>query len=129
MVPTYLANWTIFISRNSPQFVETCHCHVEPIAFFSLSGGPLVQFWWCLEDQDPQMRTFGLSACRVKPWRPKGRKNENCGGRGKKSEILGGLAEGGPAESGPSWEGPSFFSSPSWGSQHRPKMESVSLKH
>ena len=38
------------------------------ISFFLLSlGGVLVEFWWCSEDQDPQMCTFGLSGCRVKP--------------------------------------------------------------
>ena len=36
---------------------------------FSLSGGLLVEFWWCLKRQDPQMSTFGLSGCRVKPQR------------------------------------------------------------
>ena len=35
--------------------------------FFSLSGCLLVEFWWCLKRRDPQMRTFGLSGCRVKP--------------------------------------------------------------
>ena len=56
------------------------------------------------------MFTFGVSCYRVKPRRPQkpsknhqnstkgfpreGRQNENCGGRGKKSEILGGPAEG-----------------------------------
>ena len=32
-------------------------------AFFfslSLSGGPLVEFWWCLKRRDPQMCTFGV---------------------------------------------------------------------
>ena len=35
--------------------------------FFFLSWGPFVEFWWCLKRQDPQMCTFGLSGCRVKP--------------------------------------------------------------
>ena len=35
--------------------------------FSSLSGCLLVEFWWCFEDQDPQMCTFGLSGCHVKP--------------------------------------------------------------
>ena len=28
--------------------------------FFSLSGGLLVEFWWCLKRRDPQMCTFGV---------------------------------------------------------------------
>ena len=37
---------------------------------FSLSLGVCsVEFWWCLKRQDPQMFTFGLSGCRVKPQR------------------------------------------------------------
>ena len=32
-------------------------------------GGLLVEFWWCLKRWDPEMYTFGLSGCRVKPWR------------------------------------------------------------
>ena len=43
------------------------------------------------------MCTFGLSGCRVKPRRPE-RKTENCGERERKSEILGGLAQGGLEE-------------------------------
>ena len=34
-------------------------------ALFSLSGGRLVEFWWCLKRRDPQMCTFGLPGCRV----------------------------------------------------------------
>ena len=29
-------------------------------ALFSLSGGLLVEFWWCLKRRDPQMCTFGV---------------------------------------------------------------------
>ena len=36
---------------------------------FSLSGGLLVEFWWCLKRRDTQMCTFGLSGCRAKPRR------------------------------------------------------------
>ena len=36
----------------------------------SLSWGPFVEFWWCLKLRDPQMCSFGLSGCRVKPRRP-----------------------------------------------------------
>ena len=32
----------------------------------SLSGGFLVEFWWCLKRRDAQMCTFGLSGCRVR---------------------------------------------------------------
>ena len=42
--------------------------------FSSLSGCLLVEFWWCFEDRDPQMCTFGLSGCRVKPRRLRGRR-------------------------------------------------------
>ena len=38
--------------------------------FFALSGGLLVELWWCLKHRDPQMCTFGLSGCRVQPRRP-----------------------------------------------------------
>ena len=38
--------------------------------FLCLSGGLLVEFWWCFEGRNPEMCTFGLSGCRVKPWRP-----------------------------------------------------------
>ena len=34
--------------------------------FFSLSGGFLVEFWWCLKRRC-QLCTFGLTCCRVKP--------------------------------------------------------------
>ena len=34
--------------------------------FSSLSGGLLVEFWWCLKRRGP-VCTFGLSGCRVKP--------------------------------------------------------------
>ena len=71
--------------------------------FFSLSGG-LVEFWWCLKRRGPEMCTFGLSGCRVKPWRIK--KNENCGGGGQKKKRncgrSGGVLSGGcPAEGCP----------------------------
>ena len=42
--------------------------------FSSLSGCLLVDFWLCDEDRDPQMCTFGLSGCRVKPRRLRGRR-------------------------------------------------------
>ena len=42
--------------------------------FSSLSGGLLVEFRWWFEDENPQMCTFGLSGCRVKPWRLRGRR-------------------------------------------------------
>ena len=35
------------------------------VSFFSLSGGLLVEFWWCLKRRDTQICTF----CRLKPWR------------------------------------------------------------
>ena len=39
----------------------------------SLSGGFLVEFWWCLKRRGAQMCTFGLSGCRVTPRRLRGR--------------------------------------------------------
>ena len=39
--------------------------------FLCLSGGLLVEFWWCFEGRNPEMCTFGLSGCRVKPRRPR----------------------------------------------------------
>ena len=53
-------------------------------------GGLLVEFWWCFED--PQMCTFGLSGCRVKPRR-----------LGVLGRFFGGaavLGRAGPGESG-----------------------------
>ena len=38
--------------------------------FLCLSGCLLVEFWWCFERRNPEMCTFGLSGCRVKPRRP-----------------------------------------------------------
>ena len=38
--------------------------------FLCLSGCLLVEFWWCFEGRNPEMCTFGLSGCRVKPRRP-----------------------------------------------------------
>ena len=35
--------------------------------FLPSLGSLLVVFWWCLKRKDPQMCTFGLSGCRVKP--------------------------------------------------------------
>ena len=42
-------------------------------SFFSLCG-PSVEFWWCLKRRCPEMCTFGLSGCRVKPRRPQSRR-------------------------------------------------------
>ena len=43
--------------------------------FLSLCGCLIVEFWWCFcKDRDPQMCTFGLSGCGVKPWRLRGRR-------------------------------------------------------
>ena len=45
------------------------------VSFFLPSlGGLLVEFWWCLKRQDPQMCTLGLSGCRVKTRRLRGRR-------------------------------------------------------
>ena len=38
-------------------------------SFFCLSLGVSWKFWWCLKRRDPQMCTFGLTGCRVKPRR------------------------------------------------------------
>ena len=43
-----------------------------PATIFILSSsleGRFVEFWWCMKRWDPQMCTFGLSGCRVKPRR------------------------------------------------------------
>ena len=53
--------------------------------------GLLVEFWWCLKRRGNQKHRQNSTR---RP-RREGRKNENCGGRGKKSEILGRPAEGG----------------------------------
>ena len=71
----------------------------------SLSWGPFVEFCWCLKRRGPEMCTFGvLGLSCASPGGPtrERKKNENCGGRReKKSEILGGPAEGCPAEGCP----------------------------
>ena len=38
--------------------------------FLRLSGCLLAEFWWCFEHRNPEMCTFRLSGCRVKPRRP-----------------------------------------------------------
>ena len=51
---------SLFFSPLPPQFL-----------FFSPSLLVLfVEFWWCLKRRGPEMCTFGLSGCRVKPRRP-----------------------------------------------------------
>ena len=40
-------------SRDRPHLDRLLHHN-----FSSLSGGPLVEFWWCFEDRDPQMCTW-----------------------------------------------------------------------
>ena len=48
--------------------------------FFCLSGGLIVEFWWCLKRRDTQMFTFGISGCRVicPPLRPPKKSMTNC---------------------------------------------------
>ena len=42
--------------------------HPSQFSFFLFFLGCLLEeFWRCFEDRDPQMGTFGLSGCRVKP--------------------------------------------------------------
>ena len=69
----------------------------SPVLFLSFSGVFLVDFGGVFEGRDPQMCTFGLSGCRVKPRRLQ---NENGGGRGKKARNFGPLPSG-PHPSGP----------------------------
>ena len=75
-------------------------------------GGLLVEFWWCLKRRDPQMCTFGLSGCRVKPRRllPNVKNNFTIFAPQKKSlehtEIP---REDAPPPSGPTPLGPHFF--------------------
>ena len=94
----------------------------SPATFFILLslGGPFLEFSWCLKRRDLEMCTFGISGCRVKPRRLRGRrgftrqpkfhertpkreKKEKCGGRRekKRAKFLGGPAEGCPAEGCP----------------------------
>ena len=90
---------------------------LPPFSFFlCLSGCLLVECWWCLKWWGPEMCTFGLSGCRVKPRRPvpsktppkfhkktprEGRKEEICGGRGEKSAKFLAPHPSGPHPSGP----------------------------
>ena len=57
--------------------------------FLCLSGCLLVEFWWCFDSRNPEMCTFELSGCRVKPRRPHQtgphRKSETVAGKGRKS--------------------------------------------
>ena len=48
------------------QQFRACFSLSRPILalFFSLSGGLLVEFWWCFKRRDPQRCTIGLSGCR-----------------------------------------------------------------
>ena len=57
-----------------PKFRSFSPLSPQNSLFSSLSGCLLVEFWWCFEDRDPQMCTFGLSGCRVKPRRLRGRR-------------------------------------------------------
>ena len=58
-LPGTAQNFALFFPSPAAKFV-----------LFFLSGCLLVEFWWCLKCRDPQMCTFGLSDCRVKPRRP-----------------------------------------------------------
>ena len=93
----------------------------------SLSGGFLVEFWWCLKRRDAQMCAFGVlwlsceapAARRFKhhqnstnrhPDRHK--KERNGGGRGKKSAKFWAPHPWGPHRSGPHPSGPPPFGAP-----------------
>ena len=77
--------------------------------FIPSLGGLLVELWPRFKAEFHTKCAFGLLWSHfVKPRRfhekthpREGRKNENCGGKKKKSEILGGLVEAGPREGGP----------------------------
>ena len=63
---------------------------------FSLSGGLLVEFWWCLKRRDPQMCTFGVLglSCEAPAARSDGgfripaRKKEKMKKKKKRSEKM-----------------------------------------
>ena len=64
--------WTA-LPLDRPKFRACFTLSRRKIRSFLPSGGLLVEFWWCLKRRDPQMCTFGLSGCRVKPQRLRGR--------------------------------------------------------
>ena len=58
-----------FFSFSHSMFIFFLSC-----LFSSLSGGLLVEFWWCFGRSGPQMCLFSPSGCPVKPRRPAGRR-------------------------------------------------------
>ena len=89
--------------------------NIENVRSFSLSGGLLVEFWWCFRRRETHMCTFGVLglSCETRaaqhfrvpafknttkipredPQRERKRAKMGAG-EGKKSEILGGPADG-----------------------------------
>ena len=79
-------------------------------------------FWWCLKCQDPQMCTFGLLGCPVKPRRqipPFGAPTTHCGSKNKLAQLglpkVGLFPPFGAHPSGPTPCGFSHLSGPTLG--------------
>ena len=78
-----------------PKFRAFFSLSAAKLVLSSLSGGLLVEFWWCLKRRGAQMCTFGLSGCRVRaPAAPRAV-------RGRAVVGKGGLGKGGPGEGRP----------------------------
>ena len=73
-----------------PQFSFFLSLWVSSRVFFPLSRGLLVEFWWCFGRSGLQMCLFSPSGCRVEALPAACRREREK----KKSEILGGPAEG-----------------------------------
>ena len=64
----------LLLLRRTAQNFARCFPLPPQFRSFSLSGCLLVEFWWCFRRPGPQICTFGLSGCRVKHWRLRGRR-------------------------------------------------------
>ena len=82
--------------------------------FLPSLGGLLVEFWWCLKRQDPEMCTFGVLGLSCETLAPPFGAPRFVtpffwvrGGNGKKARNFGRFGGGGPAEgrSGVGWSG------------------------
>ena len=62
-------NFALFFPSPTPIFIFFS-LQVSSRVFFPLSGGLLVEFWWCFGRSGPQMCLFSPSGCPVKPRRP-----------------------------------------------------------
>ena len=68
--------------------------------FFSLSGGLLVEFWWCLVRRDPQMCTFGGLWLSCEAWVAPGRRGSGGGVGGVQYHPTSAVLKVSPAEQG-----------------------------